>query len=409
MKKETIRSIDVVLGSVICWLLTGLRRVRDLFPPRHRGPPRRIVFLKLIEQGATVIAAPALIRAAQRVGRENLFFCVFAENRPILDLLDLVPPDNVLPMRHGSLLEFAWDSWVAIRRLRAEDVDTAIDMEFFARAPAILAWLSGATHRVGLFRFTSEGPYRGDLLTHRVPHNPYLHTAQAYLVLVDALDADPRERPLPKVLPEPDPRPPRFEPRPEEITRIEGLLAELPPTPMQVILNPNTGDLLPLRMWPTDRFVTLGRRLLAEHEDLSIIITGAPSEKDGAMGVARAIGSSRVLCLAGRTSLRDVLVLYTLCDVLVTNDSGPGHFASMTDIDNIVLFGPETPALFGPLGSRGHPLWAGLACSPCVNAFNHRFSPCTNNRCMQEIPVEAVQDVVNRCLRERAAPLEETA
>jgi ADP-heptose:LPS heptosyltransferase len=31
-------------------------------------------------------------------------------------------------------------------------------------------------------------------------------------------------------------------------------------------------------------------------------------------------------------TLRDLLVLYTLADVLVTNDSGPGHFSSLTPI-----------------------------------------------------------------------------
>ena len=105
----------------------------------------------------------------------------------------------------------------------------------------------------------------------------------------------------------------------------------------------------------------------------------------------KSIGTpDRVRSVAGKTTLRDVLVLYTLAEVLVTNDSGPGHFASMTDIHNIVLFGPETPQLFGPLGENRHVLWAGLACSPCVNPYNHRFSPCQNNVCMQSITVDQV-------------------
>src|SRR5579884_2965354 len=35
-------------------------------------------------------------------------------------------------------------------------------------------------------------------------------------------------------------------------------------------------------------------------------------------------------------------------------------------------------------------LWAGLACSPCVDAHNNRQSPCRDNRCMQAITVEEV-------------------
>jgi len=95
-------------------------------------------------------------------------------------------------------------------------------------------------------------------------------------------------------------------------------------------------------------------------------------------------------------------VLYTMADVLVTNDSGPGHFASMTRIDTVVLFGPETPALYGPLGPNTHTIWAGLACSPCINPFNHRISPCTNNVCMQSISVPQVFGQVMELLQQRA-------
>jgi ADP-heptose:LPS heptosyltransferase len=156
LKSGTIRWLDALLGSLLCLLLTVWRRLLDAVrPPDLRSPPRRVVFLKLVEQGATVLAAPAVQRAARRVGRENVYFCVFAENRPILDLLDLVPAENVLTLRSGGLGVFAWDALRAIRRLRAAGVDTVIDLEFLARAPAALAYLTGARLRVGLHRYTA--------------------------------------------------------------------------------------------------------------------------------------------------------------------------------------------------------------------------------------------------------------
>ncbi|MBT3220293.1 MAG: glycosyltransferase family 9 protein, partial [Proteobacteria bacterium] len=169
-----------------------------------------------------------------------------------------------------------------------------------------------------------------------------------------------------------------------------------------VLLNPNAGDLLPLRRWPTERFIELGRQLLADHPSLTIGITGAPSEQEAAQAIAATIGAPpRVISLAGRTTLREVVVLYTLADVLVTNDSGPGHFASLTDIHDIVLFGPETPRLFGPVSPNSRVVWAKTACSPCVSVLNHRFSPCTDNVCMQAIAVDEVRRVVEECLEER--------
>jgi len=89
-----------------------------------------------------------------------------------------------------------------------------------------------------------------------------------------------------------------------------------------------------------------------------------------------------------------MLVLYTRSEILVTNDSGPAHFASMTPIHVVTLFGPETPALFAARSPNVTVLWAGIACSPCVNAYNNRQSVCRNNLCMQAITVDDVFEKV---------------
>ena len=97
-----------------------------------------------------------------------------------------------------------------------------------------------------------------------------------------------------------------------------------------------------------------------------------------------------MLALAGKTTLRQLLVLYARSEILVTNDSGPAHFASMTPIHVVTLFGPETPALFAARSPNASVLWSGIACSPCVNAYNNRQSVCRNNLCMQAISVDQV-------------------
>jgi ADP-heptose:LPS heptosyltransferase len=286
-------------------------------------------------------------------------------------------------------------------------------MEFFARASAVLTFLSGARRRVGLHRFTAEGPYRGDLFTHRVQYNPYLHTAAAYYLLVEALGADLAQTPMLKSpTPSLDWTPPAFQPGPGEVEEVEAILAATAGRVVDgriVLLNPNASDLLPLRRWPTERFVELGRQLLDIDSKLTVVITGGPDEREAGEVIARAVNDRalangdgpRAVCLAGRTTLRQLIVLYTMADVLVTNDSGPGHFATLSGIDAIVLFGPETPTLFGPLGPRVRTITAGLACSPCVNAFNHRFSPCTDNACMQSIDVQTIGEAVRDALERR--------
>ena len=408
MKATTMTAIDRRLGKPLCAALTGVRRLAQFVgrTPSYDEPPRSILFVKMAEQGATVLAYRALCRGVELVGRENVYFWVFEENREILDLLDVVPPANVITVRSKNLITFTIDILRSLWRIRRLGIDATVDMEFLARAPAVLAFLTGAPRRVGLHRFTVEGPYRGDLLTHRVQHNPYLHTAAAYYVLVEALRGSPADVPLLKYqIPPVDGSPPQFRPSDEECRRLRALLEQLAPhsvgSPI-VLLNPNASDMLPLRKWPTDRFVELGKRILASRPEATLVITGAPSEQSAAAEVVRAIGSSRVISVAGKTTLRELMVLYTIADILVTNDSGPGHFASMTDIDTVVLFGPETPALYGPLGKNSHVLWNGLACSPCINPFNHRISPCNDNVCMSSISVAQVFSQVQELLAQRA-------
>src|SRR5207249_4214518 len=162
-----------------------------------------------------------------------------------------------------------------------------------------------------------------------------------------------------------------------------------------ILLNPNASDLLPLRRWPAQRYVELAQRLLARYPDLTIGLTGAPAEVPGANQLADEVGSDRVVCLAGKTTLRQLLVLYSCSEILVTNDSGPAHFASLTPIHVVTLFGPETPALFATRSPNATALWAGIACSPCVNAYNNRQSICRNNLCMQAITVDEVFEKVS--------------
>jgi ADP-heptose:LPS heptosyltransferase len=85
---------------------------------------------------------------------------------------------------------------------------------------------------------------------------------------------------------------------------------------------------------------------------------------------------------------------------MLTNDSGPPHFAAVTDLPTFVLFGPETPHLYRSLG-RSTPLYAGLACSPCVSAANHRKTSCIDNRCLQAITPEQVFEILKPALESR--------
>jgi ADP-heptose:LPS heptosyltransferase len=236
-------------------------------------------------------------------------------------------------------------------------------------------------------------------MTHRVQYLPHLHIAQQYSVLVETAFHDPHDPPLLKV-PLRDlganapAAAPQFIPDGRDMQSMRERIGAAGASPV-IVLNPNASDLLPLRKWPTARFTDLARRILDAYPQARIVLTGGPSETGAATALMRDVGSPRIVSMAGQTSLRELLTLYSVADVLVTNDSGPGHFASLTPVHAIVLFGPETPRLFGPLAASSTVIWKELACSPCVSVFNHRLSPCRNNVCMQTITVDEVFDALS--------------
>ncbi len=396
---QTLQRTDRWIGAPLCAIFTLLRKIFESAGPPGPRQFQRILFVKLAEQGSTVLAYPAIRRAIEMVGRENVYFVVFEDNRFILDVMEIIPEENVITISTKSPLALAIGALRAVLRTRKIGIDAVIDMEFFTRFSAMLTFLTGAKSRVGFHTFFGDGPYRGDLMTHRLLYNPHLHTSQMFEAMAEALTHDP------SMLPTFDFTPPgnqpfaKFRPSQSEVAEINALLQRENPrigsAPL-ILLNPNASDLLPLRRWPPLRYVELARRLLERHQELFIGFTGAPAEAAPNKQLADEVGSSRVIPLAGKTTLRQLLVLYTRSEILVTNDSGPAHFASMTPIRVVALFGPETPALFAARSPNAIALWAGIACSPCVNAYNNRQSVCRNNLCMQAITVDDVFKEVTR-------------
>ncbi len=403
MHPDLMRKIDFYAGIPLAFITTRLDKVAKLFRSAH-SRPKKILFLELSEMGSTILADPAM-RKARDLFAAELYFVIFAKNRPSLRLLNTIPAENIFTIREENLFSIAADVLRFRRWCRRKEIDTVVDLELFSRFSALLSWLSGATIRSGFFAFHSEGLYRGDLLTHKVAYNPYLHIAKNFIALVNALAATKPELPYSKTLISDD------EIRLTTITfnseekaaMLARIAREFPVFAAQskgglVIINPNSSELLPQRRWAPENFVTLARMILAEAPDTQILVTGGPSEREGSQQLVNQVGSSSCHNFTGCLRLEELPLLYSVADLMVTNDSGPGHFAAVTKMPTVVLFGPETPALYGSLGNF-LPVFAGLACSPCVSATNHRKTPCRDNVCLQAITPEMVFAKVKPLLR----------
>src|SRR5207248_2831365 len=270
---STLQRTDRWIGVPLCAILTLLRRIFESVGLPGPRQVQCILFVKLAEQGSTVLAYPAIRRATEMVGVENVYFLVFEDNRFILDVMEIIPEGNVITIATRSPFGLARSALQAVFRARKIRIDAVIDMELLTRFSAMLTFATGAKSRVGFHTFFGDGPYRGDLMTHRLLYNPHLHTSQMFEAMVAALTRDPAVLPTFDFTPSAAEPLARFRPSMSEIAEINALLQRENPrvgsAPL-ILLNPNASDLLPLRRWPPLRYVELARRLLARYPNLFI-------------------------------------------------------------------------------------------------------------------------------------------
>lgn len=397
---NTMRAIDHWVGVPLCALVSPVVALMDLVKgifTRDPRAPKKILFIELSEMGSAILVDPAM-RNAQARGAE-LFFLIFKSNQASLTLLNTVKPENVFTIDASGLRTLLVDTIAFLIKARMRGIDTVIDLELFSRFTALLTGLCGARRRVGYHIFHGEGLWRGTMLNRKVHYNPHIHITKNFFSLIHAAFATEIEVPFSKIQIRDDEiqlAQAVIDPlvRNAVLERIESLArhADIPYRHGQqqlILINPNASDLLPQRRWSQQRFSELIRAVHARWPSSLILITGSPSEFDYVEKVRVVADIKSAINFAGQVKFAELPALYTLSDVMVTNDSGPGHFSAVTALRTVVLFGPETPALYGSIG-HSIAITANLACSPCVSAANHRKTPCQNNVCMQAITVADV-------------------
>jgi ADP-heptose:LPS heptosyltransferase len=396
------RALDKLVGIPACALLSVVDR---LWRAPVARSPRAILVILLSEAGSMVCAQPMLRTLKASYAGATLHVLVLARNRSFVELLGLVAPERILTVSDRSFGTFLLDSLRALRRLRAAHIDTVVDCELFSRVSAIYSYLSGARLRVGFHRHTLEGLYRGSFINRPVPYNPYTHIAVQFLGLAAAIESETtpvnKGRPLPE---RPEVMPLAFDTASLD-KAYERLLQDFPALRKRpLVLIYASGGPLPIRAWPLSYFQTLAAALI--RDGYAVGIVGLQTDRSLNQSIVEHCASALCVNLAGYTAtIRDLVLLFHSAALLIANDGGPIHFAALTPMPVLALFGPETPLLYGPLSPHAHCLYRRLPCSPCISAYNHRLTPCDgDNQCLKQISVAEALEAARRLIREvRAA------
>ncbi len=372
-----------------------------------RPNPERILVRGVNWLGDAVMTTPALHRLRERFPHAEI---ALLTQRRLADLYAQHPALNqVLAILPGQGV------WSVARTLRPHSFDLALILPNSPRS-ALESWLASIPRRVGYAR-----PGRTWLLTEAVAPRPGsfalrkrsvskinrllrsgsdarrvrppldAHQLFEYLHLVSTLGAD-REPLAPQLFVTPG------EKQAAEKRALTELAswstAPLPARPTWLGLTPSAAY-GPAKCWPANNFARVVREVSGRLGNVVWLLFGQTGDGGLCTSISELAGT-RCLNLAGRTSLRELMALLSICQVLVTNDSGPMHAAAALGTKVVALFGSTSPELTGP-GLPGDPrhrsLSAEVPCAPCFR----RTCP-VDLRCMSGLTVSGVVDEVCRAV-----------
>ena len=388
MNINTQRRIDAWAGPLLCGVVSLWDKCfgRKL---NRSEPIQKVLVIMLSEMGSMVLAGPMFAQIRKNHPNADIHILQLKRNQSVARLLGLVPETHLHGIDDSGLFSLLGDLGRVLWRLRGLKLDAVIDCELFSRISALLAYGCGARLRAGFTPHTQEGLYRGSFFNAAIPYNPYRHITLQFMALVYALSSAsvPRTKAMPLTI-KPQDSGLQVHFSGGDMASFTRDLRRDHPVFMQAdkrILFYAGGGLLPIRAWPAAHYAALAKALCQRGYAVGII--GLPEDQALAQTIQAECSHVNCLNFVGYTKNLEALTrLFFHSDLLITNDGGPGHFASLTPVRTLMFFGPETSALYGPLTPRAVALESHVACSPCVTAYNHRATPCDgDNQCLKQI------------------------
>ncbi|MFB0517758.1 MAG: lipopolysaccharide heptosyltransferase II [Acidobacteriota bacterium] len=149
----------------------------------------------------------------------------------------------------------------------------------------------------------------------------------------------------------------------------------------------------PAKRWLPERFAELADRL-EQSAGCRVVIVGSARERDIASQMTKIMKSTPIV-LTGNTTLQELIAVISLCQLFISNDSGPMHLAAALKVPTIGIFGPTDERITAPWGEGHAVVSRQIDCRPC------QLVTCTaDHQCMKAITVEEVYSVAQQKLVE---------
>jgi len=264
----------------------------------------------------------------------------------------------------------------SLRWMRAQNFDWVIDLQCLARSGAF-AWLANGQFLIGLdeVREGARGFY--DVAIRRASF--HTHAVDWYLAVLPRLGVPVHNH---------------FTWLPERPAIAAAIQSKWQTDGARwIAIQP--GARWENKRWPVEHFAELIRLLAKKFPDTRFAILGAAEDKPLGEMILRA-EPQRSLNLCGETSLPEMIEWLRLCELMVTNDTGPMHVAAALGKPLVALFGPTEPRRTGPYGHLENALRLDLPCSPCLKSHCTYEKP---DECLKAISPATVFEFARKKLQ----------
>ncbi|AGB42274.1 lipopolysaccharide heptosyltransferase II [Halobacteroides halobius DSM 5150] len=153
------------------------------------------------------------------------------------------------------------------------------------------------------------------------------------------------------------------------------------------IIGLNTGASWPTKRWPCHNWANLADKLIKQ--GAKVVFFGGPGDVDRVDQIVNMMEEEPIVA-AGKTNLKELAALASLCDLFISGDSGPVHVAASVDTPTIAIFGPSDEKKYHPYGENHQVIKTELDCRPC----GEHECPLEHHQCMENISAEEVLSCV---------------
>ena len=366
---KTIKFLDRYIGNVLCFILSPSK----LFYPKKLNITD-ILIIQLWGIGESVLTLPAIRALRKKFPKANIKILLTERNKEVyFNNRDI---NKIISIKLGpwSILKFILKN--------KSKYDMIIDMEEYLNISSIISFFIGK-RRVGF-----SHNMRSKLYTDTTRYNDKQHCSQTFADLLKPLNINFK---IDKLI--------KLNHSVNDKKFIDNLFKnKITNKDFIVGVAPGAAESAKSRMWPKENFIQLSNQLIKKKKNIKIIFIGNDKEKNLINDIIHKIkGKNKIINLAGKISLEQLVCLAEKCNLVISNDAGAMHIAAAQGTKTIGLFGPNLPVRFSPLNKKSSSIYKGEICrfSPCINVHKGEVPDCCYKgkdyqKCMKNISVKDV-------------------